>query len=1302
MLNFITNFSNSLQKMIVVGAIFIAMIMQNEEISAYYQTPEFPVTLKCVGWTNPYDTTIVTGIMSIREWATNSIYIKDFSSSFREIYMPFRYKPEVGYNYVWLEYSVLRWEDYTSCGVDGYVEIFQYDTTNNIFSGFINFEPACYFAPRFRRVLGSFSYSEAKPELIVSEYHKTFLTPMSQLSFGMQFTMSDKAIENASIYCINPFVNSNNEILIGTTNENGILYYNYIIPQNATAGEYTFSFRAVKDTLQSSTIERIVSVLDSLQLFISASPSEKLEIEAGKEAKYSLNVIDDNNDNVENTEIYCLNTILSDKFVKIGNTNTEGKFDYSFKIPSNTNANDYTIKFLAKKTGFKTSQTIERMLTVLPSDLTMKVLPANDVEVAEKDSITYMIYIRNAENKPVGNVKVYVNNPVEKSGFKLIGVTDSLMAKLNYGYRFAENTEGEYIFGFVAEKEDISTDTIFRKVTVVKGIKCWSILDGALEFCIEGKGVWEPVPETTKLETTGTVLINDLVEFVGKIAIDTAQLGISCEGDFLVRDVPLPLGGVGTFSIASGKYELKILGKDGKLTDFINAYTDNLAGFKFKVNDIQLVGGRRAEGVKIGATITVPGIAVGCSEEGDEKNTEFEVKDFEIKRTGIEIGGFKVENLGFISFPNFCLSKLYGEYDSERDRLDFGANVKIPFGEVGAGIAFIGGELDSIGFRMEASFPPLFVIGTTTVGISGFFGHISGITQPNLEFELGGILSDITSEDLYKIDISGFFKTPSTIGMKGEANLFKDPFLKKWQMKGSIEGNIDFSIAQMELKGGLNIGTKDEEEYLLTTEGSLKYNMRQSKFSGYVSGTLDIPKLRDDWPFDWINATIGLPKKVDADARLLFGKSKVLWGEANLGTKIGKLRYVVDLNKNYDDDDFFFFERTPEAEIVDIGKIAMNGNTVEQIIINSALERLVIRITGESSVPTTQLITPSMIEYLPSDEYVGDIIYSVDSQSKKAFWTITKPEIGTWQIKVLSENQNTSISYYQFEEKPEFRIYTIQNLDEVDVYWGTSGLNSSGVVEIYLDENKSGEDGIFVASFNALEGYGRVKLSDTLQSCKYYLYAIYNNDNYSLSSYSNEEISNNKSILFPPNNITAKYVTNKEKCVVEWEPSKERGVVGYVIVGQTYTGDDIVLASASKNERKKEFDLDNFSNYKIKVYSYNADGLKGCASNPVDIIMSNNESYQVQTGFKKSVLDVFPNPTNDRINISCKIDKPTFVKIKIINSVGEVVATVVDNHYITEGIFSTTFDCKQLGSSVYMVVLQTNDGIITQKVQVIK
>jgi len=1300
--NFATNLSISLRNIIVLAIICFAIIVQNEKVSAYYQTPEFPVTLKCVGWTNPYDTTIVTGIMSIREYATNSIYIKDFSSGFREIFMPFQSKPVVGYNYVWLEASMLRWEDYSSCGVDGYVEIFQYDTTNNVFSGFINFEPACYFAPKFRRVLGNFSYSEAKPELVVSEYHKSFVTPTMQLSFGMQFTLKDKAIDNASIYCINPFINENNEIQIGQTNANGILYYNYIIPQNAVAGEYKFSFRAEKDTLRSNTIERIVSLVDSLQLFVSAAPSEEIEVEAGKEAKYSLTVIDDNNDNVENAEIYCLNSILSDKFIKIGNTNSDGKFDYTFKIPSNTNANEYTIKFMAKKSGLKASQTIERLLKVLTANLSMKVLPTNDVEIAEKDSLTYLIYIRNAENKPVGDVKVYINNPVEKKGFQLIGITDSLTAKLTYGYRFAENTEGEYTFGFYAEKEEITTDTLLRKVTVIKGTKCWSILDGALEFCIEGKGVWEPVEKTTKLENTGKVLINDLVEFVGKIEIDTAQLGISCDGEFLVKDIPLPLGGVGTFSIAKGKYELKILGSDGKITDFINAYTDNLAGFKLKVKDIQLVGGRRAEGVKITATITVPGISVGCNEDNEVKNTEFEVKDFEIKRTGLELGGFKVENLGFISFPNFCLSKLSGEYDSERDRLDFGATVKIPFGEVGGGMAFIGGELDSIGFRMEASFPPLFVIGTTTVGISGFFGHISGITQPSLEFELGGILSDITSEDLYKIDISGFFKTPSTIGMKGEANLFKDPFLKKWQMKGGIEGSIDFSIAQMELKGNLNIGTKDEEEYLLTTEGNLKYNMRQSKFSGYLSGKLDIPKLRDDWPFDWINATIGLPKKVDADARLLFGKSKVLWGEANLGTKIGKLRYVIDLNKNYDDDDFFFFERTPESTVIKNGELALNNNTVEQIIVNSSLDKLVIRVIGEDAVPMTQLITPSLIEYLPSEEYEGDVIYSQDTQSKKAFWTITKPELGTWQIKVLSTVQNYSINYYKFEEKPEFRIHTIQNLNEVDVYWGTSGLNSNGKVEIYFDDNSIGEDGIYIVSFNALDGHGRIKLSDTMQLCRYYLYAVYRNDNYTLSSYSNEVILNSKSILFPPNNITAKYVTNKEKCVVEWEKSKENNVVGYVIVGETYTGDEIVFASASKNETKKEFVIDDFSKYKIKIYSYNADGLKGCPSNPVDIIMSNNESHQTETMFSKDRLNVFPNPAHDKIHISCNVEKPTYLRMKIINSVGELVATIADNYYLSEGIFSTTFDCKQLSSSVYIVVLQTDDEIITQKIQVIK
>ncbi len=100
--------------------------------------------------------------------------------------------------------------------------------------------------------------------------------------------------------------------------------------------------------------------------------------------------------------------------------------------------------------------------------------------------------------------------------------------------------------------------------------------------------------------------------------------------------------------------------------------------------------------------------------------------------------------------------------------------------------------------------------------------------------------------------------------------------------------------------------------------------------------------------------------------------------------------------------------------------------------------------------------------------------------------------------------------------------------------------------------------------------------------------------------------------------------------------------------------------------------------------------------------MSNNEPHQTETMLSKDRLNVFPNPTNDKIHISCKIEKPTYLRMKIINSVGELVATIADNYYLAEGIFSTTFDCKQLSSSVYLVVLQTDYGIITQKIQVIK
>ncbi len=72
-------------KVFAITCLFVLLQTNNKAI-AYYQTPEFSVTLKCVGWTNPLDTTVVNATMSIREWATNSIYIRNFSNSFREIY----------------------------------------------------------------------------------------------------------------------------------------------------------------------------------------------------------------------------------------------------------------------------------------------------------------------------------------------------------------------------------------------------------------------------------------------------------------------------------------------------------------------------------------------------------------------------------------------------------------------------------------------------------------------------------------------------------------------------------------------------------------------------------------------------------------------------------------------------------------------------------------------------------------------------------------------------------------------------------------------------------------------------------------------------------------------------------------------------------------------------------------------------------------------------------------------------------------------------------------------------------------
>lgn len=1213
----------------------------------------------------------------------------------------------------WLPNSYPAPRSTFSTGLDNiYFE--RIDTATHNISGEIYINklwPEDWFGEKvFTYATGSFKIETIPPQLIVTNSNSDILKTKDTAKYQIQ--LKDKDGNNLSGFDVkvkDPFVSSNEFFTIGKTNQNGMAYYNRIIPNDAPNGDYELTFWATKDTtrahqywdtvplrLSTMQIKKTISVVDTFGLTFNVSPEEPISSRVGNIVEYRVNVKIEDYYVADNADVWVKNKVFSNSFEKVGSTNSNGEFLYKFKLPDETELVQNEIEFFVSKEGYRQSDVITRYLVVYPKGLFLTVLPSKDLELFPKDSTAFIVYVRNANNDPISGADIYVLDSLSgKKTFTKVDTTD-LNGRLIYSIKIPENASGDFHYKFFAHKEDESTDTIARKATVQSGSRCWTYAYGMLEFCIEGNGKWETEEGKPILKSENAIVINDFLIFEGNLEIDTVNLSMKADGKFYLKEIPLPGGGLGSFTVAEGSYQLAFAGPDGKITNFANAVLEKVAGFDIKITDLQLVGGRRADGIKFSAKMSIPGIAAGCNEKGsDEQETEFDLKDLEISKTkGVQLGGFNVQNLGFKSFPNFCIKELSGSYDDETDKLAYGANVKIPFGEVGGGLAFSKGKLDSVGFRLEAKFPPLFVIGTSTVGIMGFFGHISNITKPEIEFELGGVLSDITSESLYKIDMSGYYKSPSTIGMKGDGTIFKDPLTDKWQIKGGLEGSIDFAEYQMEIIGNINVGTKDEKEYLLKADANMKYNMKQSKFSGAMSGTITLPKFNNGWPYDWINSTLGLPKTTTASARLIYGNMKTLWGDAYFPSPVGNLRYVLDLKKSWGDDDFFFFERSSPSSKINVKVYdgdyrILNGDYTQKISIGEDCEKLVVRITGNTEIPVSELLAPDGTLYKTNslDPNNLNIHYATSFDEYKSFWTITNPSKGDWKVIVKDVINNFTIDNYIFDNPPFFRIETQQNQKDIIVSWETAGLSETGTIDLFLDNDTYGENGVYLKSVDAKSGTATISINDSLSHCKYFVYAVYLGKDYALSSYSEKPVLNTKSFLHPPANFTAKFNTTTGKYTAEWTASQDNDVVGYVLYSvEDYGGYEQVVASAPRSQSKIEFSVPSHQYFKVKIVSFDKNGLMGCPTPPQQIIVGvsdyNLDRVQNQNGILLS-----PNPASEYIEISLDRWTPSGnEEIKIYNTFGELVISETI-HPMTS---SHRMNIKHLLVGLYLVRIGNN------------
>lgn len=811
---------------------------------------------------------------------------------------------------------------------------------------------------------------------------------------------------------------------------------------------------------------------------------------------------------------------------------------------------------------------------------------------------------------------------------------------------------------------------------------------GQFMFCLNS-GSWEK-GGTNKIKTSNVISINDFLFFDGTMSIDTMALEIEATGKFFVRDIPLPGGSIGRYTLNKGEYNLKLLGGDGEITNFLNSkLTDSakLFGIGLNIDKIELVGGRNASGIKIGCTIQVPGVSGSC---GGSKDTDTEIKlsGLEITGEGISLGGVAVKDLGLF-VDGYCLKNLSLNYDSKKNILTSGMQLGLPFGEVGGGFKLEKGFIDSIAWHIESNYAP-FVLGSTTIGIKGFFGHISNITKPAIEVELGGIFADIISDDLYRITASGRTVWPTVFEVKGTGQFLRPVFDDiPFQLMGNVALSYDIPNELFKINFGGSFGTSDEKTWLITGGGNFKicHRYTPAKFAGGFDGVIALPKLSDEYPYNWLNSMFDFPVKMKTVNRFIWGSNKLVYGTSSVNSdSYGpySLKYVVDLSKKWEDEDYIVYsmdvEKTKSA-ITDKKSGQIASSVTKTFVIPENIEFAVIEINSPDKVPTSTLISEDGKQFLVSSSD-DNILYTESTDKKESFWSVFAPKEGNWSVTLNNfGEQDTIITYFQ-PKLNDFKFSMNQTGNSVTISWDVAQVEPDQIIHIMLDDNKTDFDGFLVAEGDAISGSLSFTLDENFPDCNYYLFAEIVDDYSIVHAYADEVIHNPLASLAPPENFNTEYVEENGNFEFTWSETPSADIAGYILSVTDQNEKDSVYAVLNSLQTSITLDIDDFETKSAKIESYNHEWKIGCPAVLPSLVTAINEHNSMEE--PKAKLKVYPNPTNGSCIIRYFVSEPSKCEIIVFDINGRRIAHPVSGTQ-PSGYHHIEFNYQNLPNGIYLI-----------------
>lgn len=583
----------------------------------------------------------------------------------------------------------------------------------------------------------------------------------------------------------------------------------------------------------------------------------------------------------------------------------------------------------------------------------------------------------------------------------------------------------------------------------------------------------------------GNVQVDGVLGLDGEVTVDPDLLTISGEERVFLPGIP----DRGQVTLYDGSYTFQLPSESSsflvgtELSAASNLFA--LAGLPVQLEGLEVL----SDGVRVEGLLELPEIMDALKVELTSLQiTQDDGVDYagniEIKEVTLKQGVAELEELEL-------------QYDSaERDFEGTASLVTPPF-DLMARARLIEGALEEVGVDIEVS-PPV-PIANTGLGLSGGGGSVSGLVIGPPELSIHASITPLTGnmEVVTLADLRLTYTFDTRIEGGGRVEVFERDV-----------GGAEVTVTERRTRFNGDLGLSVPETNVTILSGQLDAGVGETWFgtleaSGFMSATLQIPRLGEGFPFGWISSFAGLPYEVahtenTLSARPLDARGSVR-GETEIGAGIsGVTKHNVAYGVAYDNGQLSasfarnmsnLNEELFPSKALRIDKAARRQNRFEgqSLIVGPTrsnrrlLKRadslrqaftlqqrsssLIIRVQQDGRVPSYTVTLPDGRTLSPETAPgIPNASYSEAPDQGKAFYSIENPDQGEWTINIPDDGTSYAVDVFGASPAPTLDLETPEpSGSSVDLRWQASDIDDEATVDLYYDADQSGQDGVLIA-----------------------------------------------------------------------------------------------------------------------------------------------------------------------------------------------------------------------------------------------